>query len=382
MVEPNYESIVISNAMALVLLACLVASSYMTRQRRHLDDRIFTAMVALTAGSCFFEPVTWLSDGNPGFWPMFFNYAGNTYCYLAACVTPYIWVLYVDLRLHKGVNRILNWHPAVLVPVIALTLLNVGNLFGHYMFQISDENVYSRLPLSYLNYIMMFAQFFYSVYLKHSYQRRHGRVEFFPMWIFLVPITIGAALQAAMFGVSLAWASVSIGLVAIHMSLQNELSFIDPLTSLYNRAYLESSLRTREHGGESFGAAMVDLDFFKDINDTFGHSIGDDALVSAAQLLAGTAPEGALVTRFAGDEFIIVVPKADDEAMERLKGDLERAAVDFNATSGAEYKLELSVGYSVYDTDGDTLDDLMRRIDQHMYEEKRAHHAGRTRYSQ
>lgn len=375
MIEPNYQSIIITNAIGLALLGILVVSSYLTRTRRHLDDRIFALMIAVCAGACICEPATWLVDGRPEPWAFFINYFGNLYCYLGSCFCPYLWVLYVDIRLHKGRDRIRSLLPMVFVPVLALTLLNIGNIFGHYMFVISDENVYSRLPLSYLNYVMMFVQFFYSAWLKHKYQRKHGRVQFFPIAMFLLPIVIGAGLQAAVYGISLAWPSMCIGLVGIHMSLQNELSYIDSLTNLYNRMFLDSTLQTMERNNKRFGGIMIDLDFFKGINDTYGHSTGDSALADTARLLVANAPDDATVIRYAGDEFVMLVPDADKERLADIEQAIVTAVSDFNSSAEKRYRLSLSMGSSVYRGNEDSTDEFLRRIDERMYAQKREHHA-------
>ncbi len=374
LLEPNYESIVITNAIGLALLASLLVSSYLTRERRGLDDRLFTIMTIACAGSCIFEPLSWFADGNPEPGAFFLNYLGNAYCYIASCITPFLWILYVDTRLHKGTTHIRSWHPVMGIPVAIVVLLNIGNLFGHYMFTISDANVYSRLPLSYINYVMMFVQFFYSIWLKHRYQRKHGSVRFFPMAMFLVPIIAGAVVQALMFGVSLAWPSVAIGLVSIHMSLQNELSYIDPLTNLYNRTYLDGTLSAYERDGTKFSGIMIDLDLFKNINDTFGHSVGDEALRQAAQLISENAPDNALVLRFAGDEFIVLMSGSDEDEAAQTCRAIERAVDQFNATADKPYTLSLSMGVSSFNPGVDTTDDFLRRADEHMYEQKRKHH--------
>ena len=374
MVEPNLQSIFITNAIGLALLASLLVSSYLTRERHHIDDRIFTALIFVCAGACVFEPLTFFADGKAEPWAFAANYLGNTYCYLGAVVCPYLWVLYVDLRLHKGYDHIKRWHWPVLAPVIAAIVLNLGNLIGHYMFSISDANVYSRLPLSYLNYALMFYSFFYSIWLKHAYQRKHGRVRFFPLAMFLVPMFIGAGLQAVIYGVSLAWPSVCIGLVSIHMSLQNELSFIDPLTNLYNRGYLDSALKTFERNNQRFSGIMIDLDFFKDINDQYGHSNGDKALSQTARILVASVPEDALVVRFAGDEFIVLLVDASLDEAEQAIRTIEQAIDEFNATSDAPYKLSLSMGASAFSPETDTTDDFLRHVDERMYEKKRIHH--------
>ncbi len=374
MVEPNIQSIVITNAIGLALLAILLISSYMTRERHHLDDRIFTLLIFVCAGGCFFEPVTWLVDGVAEPWAVFLNYFGNTYCYLCSCTCPYLWVLYVDIRLHKGRNRIKNWFPIALVPVVVVSVMIIANLFGHFMFTVDENNVYSRLPLSYLIYVLMFGQFFYSVWLKRKYQRKHGRVRFFPMAMFLVPIIVGAGVQAAFFGISIAWPSVCIGLAGIHMSLQNELSYIDPLTNLYNRTYMDGLLKSYERTGKRFGGIMIDLDYFKDINDTLGHSTGDDALAQAANLLVASSPESATILRFAGDEFVVLLADAEEDQMTQLEHAIEEAIRQFNAESGKPYQLQISMGSSLFKPGEDSIDEFQRRIDERMYAQKRAHH--------
>ena len=375
----NYESIVISNAIGLALLISLLVTSFMTRERRHLDDRIFTALILTCAGACIADPITWFVDLRPEPWAFTLNNLGNTYLYLCSAICPYLWVLYVDTRLHKGTNRIRNWHPVVGVPAAVLVLLVLGNVFGHYMFTISGDNEYSRLPLSYANYILMFGQFFYSVWLKHRYERTHGKVRFFPMAMFLTPVVIGGALQAVIFGISLAWPSVCVGLASIFMSLQNEMSYVDQLTNLYNRTYLDSALQTYERSGKPFSGIMIDLDFFKDINDTHGHSTGDEALAEAAKLLVASAPEDSSVIRYAGDEFVILMPEANEEAALQAVEDIGAAVREFNANAGKPYSLSLSMGFSAFKPGLDTIDSFLSRIDEHMYIQKRSRHLSASR---
>ena len=341
--EPNYQSIIITNAMGLAILFGLVVASNLIRRRQHLEDRLFSLLIAICAGGCIFEPITWFVDGIAEPWAVALNYLGNTCCYLGSCICPFIWVLYVDVRLHKGTNHIKNWHPVFLVPVVVLAIAILGNLFGHYMFTISDENVYTRQPLSYINYILMFAMFFYSVWLKKRYERKHGRVRFFPMAMFLAPVFIGASIQALWFGISLSWPSMCIGLVNLHMSIQNELSFIDPLTNLFNRTYLNSTLRMMERSGNRFGGIMIDLDDFKYINDTFGHSAGDVALAQTAQIIAETAGEKATVFRYAGDEFVVLAADADTERAEQMKQAIVDAIDELNRTGENPYRIKLSM---------------------------------------
>ena len=104
----------------------------------------------------------------------------------------------------------------------------------------------------------------------------------------------------------------------------------DPLTGLLNRRSLEAVLDgIREVGGE-FAVVFLDLDHFKDLNDTFGHDTGDRVLRSFAAALRRCSREGDTVARYGGEEFVVLLPEASMSAAagfyERLKADLESAS--------------------------------------------------------
>ena len=368
----NIQSIAIANGIGIALLVGLLFTSHMTRERRHLDDRLFTMLIFVCAGSCILETATWLVDGKPGAGAHLVNLLGNTYLYLANNVYAYLWVLYVDMRLHKGTEHIHRWHLGLLVPCAALVAVNLVNVFVPVMFSVDESNVYRRLPLSYLNYVMTFACLFYSIWLKRRFQKTHGTVRFFPLLLFLAPIFIGAILQALFYGISLAWPSVCIGLACIHMSLQNELSYVDPLTNLYNRAYLDYALGNMAQSRESCGGIMMDIDSFKEINDTYGHSVGDQALCDAARLLTQSAPENALVTRFAGDEFIVLLKPGDERQLGETEKIIQSAVDAFNRAGTHPYRLSFSMGHAPYTPGQDDEDSFLHRIDDRMYATKRA----------
>jgi diguanylate cyclase (GGDEF)-like protein len=115
----------------------------------------------------------------------------------------------------------------------------------------------------------------------------------------------------------------------------------DPLTGLGNRRLVEDALgRTAaqaQRTGDGFAVAMIDVDRFKSVNDTFGHEAGDALLVAIADVLTGETREYDVVGRRGGDEFIVLLPGLDAAqaaiAMERCRAHIARLAIGVPAVS-------------------------------------------------
>ena len=122
---------------------------------------------------------------------------------------------------------------------------------------------------------------------------------------------------------------------------------------------------------------MIDVDYFKKINDTFGHSVGDEALIDVARVLRFSKPDKALVVRFAGDEFILLMKDSTDESMQKIIKAIRDELDLFNDTEGRHYKLSLSIGYTLFDPEKDDVDSFFRHMDDNMYEEKTQKHSER-----
>ncbi len=117
---------------------------------------------------------------------------------------------------------------------------------------------------------------------------------------------------------------------------------------------------------------VMDLDNFKDINDTFGHHVGDRALREVAGVLRiGIRPYDICV-RYAGDEFIVVLSGCSGEEAERKRLELQTAvdSLQFEARSGTKLSLAISIGAAVFPHDGDSYETLLANADSRMYRDK------------
>jgi diguanylate cyclase (GGDEF)-like protein len=114
---------------------------------------------------------------------------------------------------------------------------------------------------------------------------------------------------------------------------------------------------------------MLDLDRFKEVNDTYGHLRGDDLLRTVAQTMRGVTRSTDVVCRYAGDEFVLLLPNTT-LAVARAKAEEIRAAVDNLPPAGPGVKVSASVGVAHYPDDGTDSRALISAADQRMYEDK------------
>ncbi|MGH9900786.1 MAG: GGDEF domain-containing protein, partial [Pyrinomonadaceae bacterium] len=127
--------------------------------------------------------------------------------------------------------------------------------------------------------------------------------------------------------------------------------------------------------GRPFQVVMLDLDNFKQVNDTFGHKVGDQMLREAARILHAQLREYDFLARYAGDEFVAIVQDLTAEQVEELCGRIETAVSRFalRVRPNEFARVGVSVGAATYGADGETLDQLLIAADQAMYSVKSTH---------
>jgi len=150
------------------------------------------------------------------------------------------------------------------------------------------------------------------------------------------------------------------------------LAYHDPLTMLPNRAKLKLQLEHRfEHARTSpFALLFLDLDNFKNINDTMGHEIGDQILSEVSRLIQGIAGTYDFCSRFGGDEFVILLQDADIESVDKFADRLIQLFKKPFRVNEIDFFLSLSIGIVLYPQDASCAEDLIKHADTAMYEAK------------
>ena len=154
-----------------------------------------------------------------------------------------------------------------------------------------------------------------------------------------------------------------------------QLAQVDALTGIANRRHLieraEQERRRAERFGQPLALLMVDIDYFKTINDEHGHAVGDQAIRMVAQTCAVSVREIDVVGRYGGEEFVIVLPGTLPEGARELADRLRQqiAAIEIAGADGAPIGVTVSIGFAAFES-GDELEQLLAAADAALYRAK------------
>lgn len=178
-------------------------------------------------------------------------------------------------------------------------------------------------------------------------------------------------------------ASDALGNAMQHAEAESN-ALTDPLTGLPNARYLalrfdEEAARARRTD-RTFQVVMLDLDEFKNVNDTYGHKVGDKMLREVAQIIEGQLREYDFLARYGGDEFVALVQEVVGAQVEELCARIEGAVSKFSLSVGRNRfaRVGISVGTATFGINGETLDQLVIAADNEMYRVKSTHRLGRA----
>ncbi|MBK1649157.1 EAL and GGDEF domain-containing protein [Rhabdochromatium marinum] len=153
-----------------------------------------------------------------------------------------------------------------------------------------------------------------------------------------------------------------------------QLAYNDVLTGLPNRARLneriEFAINVARREDSHFAVVFIDLDRFKQINDSLGHLFGDQVLIEVAQRITGCLRQVDTTARLGGDEFVLLLHRTDGYGAECTARRLLEVMSRPFEINGMDFSLGCSIGLAIYPEDGETLDDLIKNADSAMYHVK------------
>jgi two-component system cell cycle response regulator len=163
-----------------------------------------------------------------------------------------------------------------------------------------------------------------------------------------------------------------------NVQLSLEMAITDQLTGLHNRRYmarhLDTLLESAQKNGRPLTFVIMDIDFFKQVNDSYGHDIGDEVLKEFASRIAANVRGIDLACRYGGEEFVVVMPDTDlafaCNIAERLRQSIETTPVKISRAPN-QLNITISIGIAQCEGGADSAEKLLHRADQALYRAKR-----------
>ncbi len=371
----DLKEVLVANGLTILMMWYLLYCRRKNRESTHAEDKVYDAMCAVNLVGALFETISFLVDGTSVFGGRQINYLANSLCFLGTVSIGFAWTLYTELHIHGNYKRMMRHARFLCIPWVIEIVAILVNLFGTgLLFAISSDNVYQRGPVAAIGYLSLMIYFAYSVVVALRSQRSGSDLSFFPIQYFVGPCLVGVLVQFFFYGITTAWISVSVALIFVQMQTYAENLYKDELSGLFNRRFLDRTLEksAKESKGHLYGI-MLDINDFKAINDTFGHSVGDRAICVLGDVLFRSIPDSAKAIRYAGDEFIILLPNSNKEQAAATMDEIRSALAKVNSSNEEPFDLYAAMGYAKYGRDDDA-ETFLRRMDEKMYEEKRLYH--------
>lgn len=360
-------SVLTANIISILLIGTLYLANRQKaeydRDMRLLQQMMVTIGIANISDSC----VYYLA-GSSNIVIKVLVFLSGSGLFLGNVMIGYLWAKFIMVHMNIPFSDIRRniYRTIGLISIVLLVI----NIFYPLVFSVSDGR-YQR-GFAYIIFLI-FAAFYIldSLYLYVKRVKKNGSLKLFPVHIFLIPVILGVVIQAFFVEIAITWTSIAISVAGIMTALKNEIIFTDCLTGLYNREYLEFLHKRACNKKDCWvSGIMIDLNGFKQINDNYGHAEGDLALCIVADLLRKSFSEYGVVTRYAGDEFVIMLNTTDDQLIQKIIKSAKKNFVTENEKNDKPYQLSASMGYAITNLSNETIDDFMNRIDEQMYQDK------------
>ena len=368
----NIPEILVANGTGAFLVLFLLLYRIRIAQTNQLDEKAYNFMLIVTFIATINETLSFIIDARPGFIFHILQYISNTISSASSGIIGYCWCLFVEYHIHRNFERIKKKSRILAIPLIIATILIIINLLGTgIIFDISKENVYTRGPMNFILYIFVFVYYIESIYTVQKAKNDSILVEFFPIYFFIIPCMIGTMIQGFFFGISTIWLCVAIAFILVYIEIQISISFIDDLSGLYNRKYMNHYLnKLQNNKAKHVYGFLMDINDFKTINDIYGHLKGDQAIIQFGKILQHSIDKDSVAIRMGGDEFVIfAILKSNEEAL-ALKKHIEQNVRQFNTNSTEPFHLSFSIGIAKYNVNIET---FLSAMDDSMYEAKNMH---------
>ncbi|MDD3831174.1 MAG: GGDEF domain-containing protein [Clostridia bacterium] len=372
-VQLPFAAYLISNGFGIAVLTVLVLSSVNRASFQTMDDRLYWLALFTTMVILVIDTLVWEFDGLHAPNARTVNLILNCLYYLLQPIPCLIWCLYVDYKLYQSDAHVKRSAFYLTIPVVISSILSILSIWFDLYFTISANNIYSRSRLGSVMFILCLLFFIHASMQLIVNRKRLDRRNLCTLLIYVAPPIVATILQFIFYGLAVIWISSVLSLLIVYINIQNNELIIDYTTKLYNRRSLEAYLASEMIKVANLNkllVVMLDVDSFKDINDTYGHNEGDNALSAVAELLLACFDSKSFICRYAGDEFVVVLKVPEGKSPHDVIEDFRVKSYRYSANLELPYKLDFSIGYELFTTKIISVHNIIGNADKNMYLDK------------
>ena len=355
------------NMYSALLLLVLLIILYIKRDVYDYSSRIFKYLIILNIILSVFEALTLVVNGVDDSTLRVLHYSLNFIVFLFTPLIGFLWAIYLDYKIFDSRSKSIFYYIYV-APFAIIFVLLIVNFFVPVLFSINELNVYSREPFIMLNVALLFMLLIFVVYLTITNRKTIDRKIIYGAMLFLLFPALGGIIQMLFYGVSTMFSMFSLGIFSTYIALETIGTSRDHLTGLFTRVKASEYINDLLFKRSNFGVLLIDLDDFKKLNDTYGHNEGDKFLKLFGETLMTVFSKDEVVSRFGGDEFIIVKNNFEKVDLGFYTRSIYRELKKSESTSNFSNGFQFSIGCSV-SSEGSlkSAEELIVEADNNMY---------------
>ena len=365
--------IALNTILGSALVIALVFANFI---RKYNADRsqqlVFGSLLFFTFVSMMADLTQLLIEGYPGRGVYVFSYGICAVFYLAQVLSYFYIMMFIDHMVFKSPGRTRKLTVVVCMATLVHAVLLALNFTGHFYFYIDPiTNVFYRGDRYYIRLAVAYTPMLFAVGDLILFHKTFKRSHLLMMFLLLGFSCFGSSMDLLFNSARLVWPCMTAGLLYSYFFIIQSDTRLDSLTGIGNRfSFNEFTDRlSRHNSGEAWAIVMIDMDHFKQINDTLGHQEGDSALRDMAAIIKSCVRSSDFAARYGGDEFVLATRM--NNGIVRLMRNIQDAVDQHNAKNIRPFKLEISYGYDVYVADGSrSIEEFLTHIDGLMYKHK------------
>ncbi len=346
-------TLIIELSMIVTIFSCLISSGY-SKVKKILS--ILLCLNIIICASCEYLGVIFNSRSEYRNYHILVKWLELSLAPIAGILPGFI--------LERNNDKPTKSQICIIVILIINLILETVSAFTGIIFKVDNNSVYTHGPCYFLytvTYFIAVIYFLYSGFKVYVHKRLRFLIPMFALTIFIV---ISIIIQLINKDLKLDWLTIAIGVIFVFKFNGDMLANTDSLTHLFNKAHFDNTLKNTS---KEVSIIFFDVDSFKEINDTYGHTKGDEILVKISSMLMDVYSKYGIVYRYGGDEFAVILrnPKYTDMLNKKFSELVEEAKRE------DELFPYVSYGTSLYNPYGGIVVDAIDEADRKMYEQKR-----------